>query len=52
MRAHEVFLSNNVTSNVTYNATSNGTFIVSRGRTWASDLDFIYGPNNQVLEKR
>lgn len=51
MRAHEVFLSNNVTSNVTYNATSNGTFIVSRGRTWASDLDFIYGPNNQVLEK-
>src|SRR5690606_13329918 len=32
LRAHQVFIANNVSDTVTYENTSNGTFIVSKGR--------------------
>lgn len=51
LRAHEVYLANNVSKDITYNQTKDGTFIISRGKSWVSDLDFIYGPNDEVVKK-
>lgn len=51
LRAHEVYLANNVSKDISYNETKDGTFIISRGQSWVSDLDFIYGPNDEVVKK-
>ena len=47
--SHLVYLSNNVTNEVNYNDSNvSGTFITSEGRTWASDINFLYGPNEEI----
>lgn len=48
--AHEVFLINNVSNDITYQQTKNGTFVTSRGVVWEADQTFQYGPN-QIIEK-
>ncbi|WP_264229454.1 hypothetical protein [Acholeplasma laidlawii] len=50
LRAHEVYLSNNISNTTTHDAPQNGTFIVSRGRNWVSDINFLYGPNGEMIE--
>lgn len=45
---HEVYLSNNISNEVTYNEGSVGTYIVSKGRHWMSDVDYQYGPDEYV----
>ena len=48
--AHHVYLSNNVSDEVTYDELKPGTFIVSEGRTWKSDITFLYGPDHIMNE--
>ncbi|MFA5693196.1 MAG: hypothetical protein WC907_06215, partial [Acholeplasmataceae bacterium] len=43
-------LSNNVTNEVTYENLKSGTFITSEGRTFKSDIDFLYGPDEMILK--
>lgn len=51
LRAHKVFLANNVSNQVIFDQLGEGTFIVSKGINWVSDIDFIYGPNDQMVLK-
>lgn len=47
--SNELFLVNNVSDKVTYetaNDNIDGTFVVSKGVTWVSDIDFSYGEEN------
>ncbi|VEU83325.1 hypothetical protein [Acholeplasma hippikon] len=45
---HEVFLTNNISNEVTYNEGRVGTYIVSKGRTWISNVGFQYGPDEYI----
>ncbi len=40
---HGLFLINNVSPNVMYDTTARGTYVVSRGRSWESSVDFLNG---------
>ena len=40
---HGLFLINNVSPTVMYDTTAKGTYVVSRGRSWESSVDFLNG---------
>lgn len=40
---HGLYLFNNVSPTVMYDTTAKGTYIVSRGRSWESNVDFLNG---------
>ncbi|MBU1143495.1 MAG: hypothetical protein KKH92_07620 [Firmicutes bacterium] len=42
-REHGLYLINNVSPKVMYDTTAKGTYIVSRGRSWESHVDFLNG---------
>jgi hypothetical protein len=43
---HGLYLINNVSPTVMYDTTAKGTYVVSRGRSWESSVDFLNG--NQI----
>ncbi|MDO9628830.1 MAG: hypothetical protein Q7I99_02925 [Acholeplasmataceae bacterium] len=47
-REHGLYLINNVSPTVMYDTTAKGTYVVSRGRSWESNVDFLNG--NQIGE--
>lgn len=49
--AHSVYVIDNVSDEVAFDSSATGTYIVSRGVNWRSDLTFVYDELGTVVEK-
>jgi hypothetical protein len=50
-QVHSVYVINNVSDQVAFDSSASGTYIVSRGVNWRSDLTFTYDENGTTVNK-
>jgi hypothetical protein len=50
-QTHDVYVIDNVSDQVAFDSSATGTYIVSRGVNWRSDLTFVYDQFGTIVEK-